>query len=62
VQCASVYNENHAFLTFADSATHSLWSTSGAAGDPGRHLIEGEKWLLKNLFFESSHKSCSWCA
>jgi len=27
MQCASIYEENHAFLTFIDSATH-LWSTT----------------------------------
>jgi len=32
MQCAMVYEENHALLTFTDSATHFLWSTtSGAA-------------------------------
>jgi len=28
MQCASVYEENYAFLTFTDSATHFLWSTT----------------------------------
>jgi len=28
MHCTSVYEENHAFLTFTASATHFLWSTT----------------------------------
>jgi len=57
MQCANVYEENHAFLTFTDSATHFLRSTTsgaaaGGAGGSGRHLLRSGKLLIKNLFWK----------
>ena len=46
MQCASEYDENHAFLTFIDSVTHFSWSTTsgtetlGLRGALPRGLIE----------------------
>jgi len=48
MQFASVYEENHGFIAFADSGPNFLWSTtSGAArgGSSRRHLLEGGKLL-----------------
>jgi len=32
MQCARIYEKNHAFLTFTDSITHFFWSTATAGG------------------------------
>ena len=53
MQCASVYEEDHAFLTFNDSTMHFLWSTtSGAArgGLGGTFLGLAKFWYEINFF------------